>query len=508
MIEQRAPAPSGLRAVALTLLAVLLWNVAWYWRTAGEIAAIWWRSDTFGHGLVVLPVFAWLVWKRREAIGALRPCPAAWMALPAAAAATLWLLGELVSVSGAAHAGFVALLVFCMAGALGWRLARILSFPLVFLFFGLPVGEFLLPALMAMTADFTVASLRFSGIPVYQEGLQFVIPNGSWSVVEACSGIRYLIASLMLGALYAWLNYASLGKRLCFMAVAFAVPLLANGLRAYLIVLLGYLSNNRLATGVDHLIYGWVFFGIVIALMFWIGQRWADPERAVERAADGREPSPAPARWLRLASLALVSAAFVLVHDRLDQETPPCAARYELPAPATGWKARDVTRIAYRAHYAGWRGAADAVYDAPDGEAVLLQTAFFANQRAGAEMVTWENGLTDREGFSRSGLRPDPPAASALGALRSARLTAADGVRYLIWQWYVIGGDIVTRDWEAKLRLAVGRIAGRGDASMVFVLATPDDGAVAEARLHQFVAGHGAELREVFAGAEKGCAHE
>ena len=65
--------------------------------------------------------------------------------------------------------------------------------------FAVPVGEFLLPVFMEWTADFTVLALRLSGIPVYREGLQFVIPSGNWSVVEACSGIRYLIASLMVG---------------------------------------------------------------------------------------------------------------------------------------------------------------------------------------------------------------------------------------------------------------------------------------------------------------------
>jgi hypothetical protein len=38
-----------------------------------------------------------------------------------------------------------------------------------------------------------------------------------------------------------------------------------------MIVMLGFLSDNRIATGVDHLLYGWLFFGIVIVLMFWIG---------------------------------------------------------------------------------------------------------------------------------------------------------------------------------------------------------------------------------------------
>jgi hypothetical protein len=56
-----------------------------------------------------------------------------------------------------------------------------------------------------------------------------------------------------------------------------ALPILANGLRAYAIVMIGHLSNMKLAVGVDHLIYGWIFFGVMLVIMFAIGILWADP---------------------------------------------------------------------------------------------------------------------------------------------------------------------------------------------------------------------------------------
>ena len=79
----------------------------------------------------------------------------------------------------------------------------------------------MMPKLMEWTAWFTVLALRASGIPVYQEGLQFVIPSGNWSVVEACSGIRYIIASVTVGTLFAYLNYVTLRRRLIFIAISF-----------------------------------------------------------------------------------------------------------------------------------------------------------------------------------------------------------------------------------------------------------------------------------------------
>src|SRR5690606_29470903 len=92
----------------------------------------------------------------------------------------------------------------------GPAIARSLAFPLAFLFFAVPIGEFLTPIMMEYTADATVAALRWTGVPVYREGLHFTLPTGRWSVVEACSGLRYLIASLALGVLYAYLQFRTL----------------------------------------------------------------------------------------------------------------------------------------------------------------------------------------------------------------------------------------------------------------------------------------------------------
>ena len=153
--------------VAGALTLTFLWVVAWYWPTATEVAGIWWRSDTFAHGLIVLPAFAWLTWRARDRIGDLQPQPVAWMAVPILAAGLLWLLGSLVSVAAAQHFALFVMLVSAFVGVLGWKLSRILLFPLAFLFFGVPIGEFLLPTLMHYTAEFTVWALRLSGsLPV------------------------------------------------------------------------------------------------------------------------------------------------------------------------------------------------------------------------------------------------------------------------------------------------------------------------------------------------------
>jgi exosortase/archaeosortase family protein len=143
------------------------------------------------------------------------------------------------------------------------------------------MGENLIPWLQDVTAWFTVFFLKLNGIPVYVDGLYIQIPTGMFEVAVACSGIRYLIASAAVGALYGYLTYQKPYKQVIFFIFALCLPILANGIRAYGIVAIAYYSDMKYATGADHLVYGWLFFGLIIMLMFWIGGKFADPEKAI-----------------------------------------------------------------------------------------------------------------------------------------------------------------------------------------------------------------------------------
>jgi len=486
---------SGFGSVVMAIAFGVLWIIGWYWPTAQEMAGIWWRSDTYAHGLLVLPIFGWLVWRARDRIGSLRPTPVAWLALPAMLAGFLWLLGGLVSVAAAQHFALVSMLFCVLVGALGWKLSRILLFPLVFLFFGVPIGDFMLPTLMHYTAEFTVWALRLSGVPVYQEGLHFVVPNGRWSVVEACSGVRYLIASLTVGSLYAYLNYHSLYRRLIFMMIAVIVPILANWVRAYMIVMLGYLSDNTIAVGVDHLLYGWVFFGVVIFLLFWIGSRWhEDPAPPVSQGGVATPVGIAQIGAIALLALAVVPYPFAL--RALDAPVEEFPVALELPAPAKDWEGTTEATIAYRPHYVGARAEALAHYvHGSDSPPVALLVAWYYGQRDGSDMLGWGNGPVPERPHGVDVLRREVRVASTGTAVVQTLMAAPMG-RVLVWHAYRLDGRSLHRDSEVKIRLAFERLLGNGDESAAIVIMTPvsDDLGRAAQRLDEFLAAHQLEI--------------
>ena len=501
------PSPTALRRLipGLALLAAVLLLLR---DTAIAMVGIWERSDTFAHAFLVPPIVIWMIWRRGPILATMPARPAPWVLLPMAAVGLLWLLSELASVNAGTQLALVALIVLTVPLVYGTAITHALLFPLLFLFFSVPVGEFLVPVMMERTADFTVAALQWSGVPVYREGLQFVIPSGNWSVVEACSGVRYLIASFMVGTLFAYLNYSSTKKRVIFIAVSILLPILANWFRAYLIVMLGHLSGNKLAAGVDHIIYGWVFFGIVIGIMFMVGARWADPLEAAP-AVQGK-PSAAAlvvagrSPWV-MSAAGLVLLVLVVGADwQLNRPRGGEAPRLALPeSGGGGWQRVDQPLTSWVPNFSHANATAAQNYDLAE-QRVGVSVHYYRDQNYERKLVTSINTLTEGTTEARwaqidSGRTSLPVSGSEL-ALRTGVLRAvtnsAQSERLRVWQIYWVGGRFHTSDARAKVHGAIEKLMGRGDDAAAIFFYTPmrASAEAADATLARFVKANMADL--------------
>jgi exosortase A len=489
------------------LLTLLLAELLFYRETAMAMVTIWARSDTFMHGFLILPISLWLVWREREVLADMQPAPNPWFALGIAASGFVWLLGQIVTVAPVSQFALIGILVSTVAAILGARISLAMGFPLAFLLFAPPFGEFFLPQLMQWTADFTVLGLRFSGIPVYREGLQFVIPSGAWSVVEACSGVRYLIASLVLGTLFAYLNYRSLKRRLAFIAVSFVVPILANWLRAYIIVMLGHLSGNVLATGVDHLIYGWLFFGVVIFLMFAIGGRWADRPHSgkriehIQQSQDCQKNLAAPvSSFLKIAGIVMLILVLAPLGEwyLLQRRVAALPVFPDMTQLENGWQSGGrMSGPEWKPAYGNPSAEQNKIYSARN-QTVGMYIAYYRQQGYDRKLISSENMLVrsnDHVWAQVASEVVDRQFSSQLVPMRSAELRAG-GVdstnselqRLVVRQFFWINGFLTASDVRAKLLTAFTLLCGRGDDSAVIILYAPknqDNGG--EAALTAFV---------------------
>lgn len=259
-------------ALPLAILALGLLALGWVFRAEGVAAVtVWESSAAYNHGWLVLPVALWLGWTRRHRLAGLAPRPTAWAALPALGAGLLWLLAERLGVMEGRQFAALGVMLSLVLGVLGPRICRAMAAPLLYLVFLVPFGGFLVPALQQVTAAMIVLGLELLDIPHHADGLIIELAAGHFLVAEACAGLRFIIASLAFGALYALVMFRSPGRRLLVMLLAVAVPVLANGLRALGIVVLGHHLGSAEAAAADHLIYGWVFFSLVILLLILAG---------------------------------------------------------------------------------------------------------------------------------------------------------------------------------------------------------------------------------------------
>lgn len=480
--------PAHGRTAVLAYALAVVWLLCWYWETAWSMAGIWMHSDAFMHCPLIPVIAAWLAWRRREALARTPASPDRKTLVLMAIVGCGWLAGELAAVNTVTQFALAALVVLAVPALFGWRIARVIAFPLLFLFFCVPFGDFLLPTLMEWTADFTVFALRLSGVPVYREGLQFVLPSGNWSVVEACSGIRYLTASVTVGSLFAYLSFHSAKRRTLFMIAAVLVPIVANWLRAYGIVLLGHLSGNKLATGVDHLIYGWLFFGMVMMLTFMVAGRWAQaaPEMP-DIDGPGVAGLGAPAKSRRAIMIAVMAVTCLpqlanVGLQHLGSDTVP-----DLQMPAAlggGWRQgplpadwRPVFRNPSKEIQAGFVG--------PKGT-VGLYVGYYRHQGYARKLVSSENSLAERKEWDR----PDPAWAvvrngrrditvagqevqARTAELRGALAQGSGDRRLAVWQWYWVNGYLTANDNVAKARIALLRLLGRKDDSAVIIVYAP-----------------------------------
>lgn len=490
----------ALVSCGIALLAILIA----FWSTYVAIVEIWWRSETFAHGFIILPIVGFLIWRKRNELLRLTPEPAPIALVPVFAATFLWLLGYSVDIAVAQHVAAVALIPSMIWLCMGTQVARNITFPLLYIFFAAPFGDFLMGPLQDVTAAISVWLLQLTGIPVYWEGRFLHIPSGDFEVAQACSGIRYLIASLALGTLYAYLTYKSYWRRLIFIILSLLIPIIANGLRAYGIIMLAHLSDYKLAVGFDHIIYGWIFFGIVIFALLWVGSFFRDTTTG-DNSVAATDKLPKPMAGLsRFAAWAVVSIVLAtsspVIAAWLDsrESRSPIKAIF-LPKGENGWSGPAVSSDEWTPKFAG-AVHTQGVYR-KGNLTVDVYLAYYYRQVQGAELIGWNNAVYDSKNSKRLG---GGKGAVQLGdgsekwPVNYMNVTSGDSQR-LIWYWYEIDGKPTTNRITAKYYEMLRRLSASKKGSAALLLSSSYEISQQEASdaLNAFLADMLPSLREV-----------
>jgi exosortase A len=465
-----AAAASPWRAPLAALGGACALILALFHRDAADVAAIWWTSSTFSHCLLIPPIIAWLVWQRRAELARLAPAPWTPGLLLVGAGAVGWLLGEAGGIASGRHLGLLMMLQGAVVATLGKAVARGLAFPLCYALFLVPVGEEIVPAMQTVTARIAAGLLALSGVPAHLEGIFITTPTGYFEVAEACAGVKFLIAMAAFGALVANVCFRSWPRRAAFMAVALIVPVLANGVRAWGTIWIAHRTGSTdFAASFDHVVYGGIFFALVIALILALGWRffdrgvdepWFDPDRLPKAA--GAPLVPVVAAALAVAALPVLWTGSVAAAG-----AQPLPAELAMPDVAGWQRVPAAPGRAWHPHFAGADRLRLAHYRDREGRVVTLAIALFARQEEGRELVGFGQGAVGPDGaWAWTADAPAPPGG------RAERI-ASHGVERQVASFYRVGDIVTGSGVGVKLETLRVRLLG-GPQRAVAVLASAE----------------------------------
>jgi exosortase A len=435
-----------------------------------------WETGTYSHGLLVLPISIWLIWRDRKQIKQRRRSSSFLAVVVVVLLASGWLVGELAHANLLRQFSVMAMIPALVWGVLGSEVALAIWYPLFYLIFAVPMGDSLIPRLQDLTAWFTVSALQATGIPALLEGRLIYVSSGTWEVAQACSGIRYLIASVVLGTLFAHLAFRSWRRKLAFLSACVAVPIVANWIRAYTIILFAHTVSKSLAMGIDHVIYGWIFFSFLTVCLLGISLAWSDKDGSPDRRLqEGRRP-PVSQGSRDHAMLVLLCFVVVTGAVRLWADNIQNPKQWVTPTPAI----RPISVNAPWKSVSAENGPSVATFGNADREIsawfsdgyhrVQVYAAYYAVQRPGAEMIVAENGLKQQEWRELSHTRRHLGAIS----LNEAIMSCPNETR-LVWYWYWVDGRVVARPDFAKLLRAKAEITGRPRPAGAIFVSVPID---------------------------------
>jgi exosortase A len=459
-------------AVAGVVLAIV------FQRDISGAIRVWIESTAYNHCFLILPLVGYLLWERRAVIASVSPRPSFWPLLAMPLLSIAWLVAAILDIQEARQFVFVAIFEIVLLVVLGPRLVWLLLAPFLFLFFLVPSGAFLVPSLQKITADFSIAGLQVLGIPVFSDGFMIDIPEGTFEVAEACAGLRFLIASTVFGCFFAVVMYRSIIRRIFFIALSVTVPIAANGLRALGIIVLAHVEGSAAAVEADHILYGWLFFSLVMIILIAVGMTFA--QKPVSYIAVRRDERPKGAAWRMAAAMAaavLLALAGPAYAARLNALYPPAPLlEARAPAVAPPWHTVSDPSADWRPLIAGADGEFFQAFQEPGSDVVLRSVALYRLRAIGNSLTTTGNRLVDNTRWHIAGYDRAKASFDGRRTTVASTETVSGPRRRLVWSFYVVDGQIAAGLIHTKLLQARAVLFERAPVgAFVAVSASMDD---------------------------------
>ncbi len=486
-----------------------------YYSTLAQLVFHGWRRDDYSYGYLIPFVVLYLIWDKRSRLASL-PSKPSWtgFALVGTAFCLFW-IGEL----GGEYFTLYISLWLMIAGLcwihLGWQKLKELAFPLIMLFTMFPLPNFLYTKiswqLKLISSQLGVLMMQAVGMSAYREGNVIDLGFTQLQVVDACSGLRYLIPLIVLGLLLAYFFKAPFWKRVVVVVSTVPLSILTNSLRIALTGILYERWGAAVAEGFFHGFSGWFIFivslGVLLAEM-WVltrfGRRRSEGRGHPQELQDGRgkvgegQKLEHQARWWAQAqfwaAVVLLSATLAISQGVEFREKIPISKPFvQFPLQVGEWTGSKV-------------GMEDQILDALDlsdyvmidyrdraGKQVNFYVAYYESQRKGESIHTPETCLPGSGWLFRQAGRTDVPVPDhrthPMPVNRA--LMQKGSTKQMVYYWFPQRGRILTNAYELKLYAFWDALTRQRTDGALVRLITPiydvEEPAQAEQRLQTFI---------------------
>ena len=274
------------------LIILTLSIILFYWPVLTRMINYLSTNDDYSYGLIIPLVSGYIVYQKWPQIKQMTWQPSWWGLLLIMGGLWLNIIGELAADLYVPRVSFVICLFGIAVLVGGWRLLRILIFPLFLLFLMIPLPDLITKALtlplQLISSQLATGILQLIGIPVFRQGNIIDLGVRQMQIVDACSGLRYILALFALGVIFCYFYQRKPWKILILMIVLIPATILANAMRVAAMGL-----YPALLEGFWHAFSGWLIFifcfGILAVVNYFLN-RLSPPEVEEISVSDDKTP--------------------------------------------------------------------------------------------------------------------------------------------------------------------------------------------------------------------------
>ena len=475
--ESRCRRPSVFAAICASVSVVFVLFL--FWGGVRSAAFLWLHSSAYNHSLLILPIFAYLLWSARAGLAGLAPQPSLWGSGIILAFAGVWLLSFLSGVAEGVQFAIVGMIQGVLLTLFGRRIYLRLLLPFSYLWLLVPSGEALLPMLQLATAKAATVMLDAVGISAFRDGIVIEVSSGAYLVAPGCAGLNFVLAGLAASIAYAELVYRTWRRRAAFIVAVLVLAVVGNMARVFLIIALAHATHNLGNIAGDHIFYGWAFFSVLLLGAMALGQRFRQDQ--VTTAVIGPKTLSAPLSAILAASvLTMVLAAAAPMALWLFWPNEAWPVPVVAPLSCGGWEiaaaSRDWPNVVFQVD-----GMASVDCTQVGHSVHLVQAVLSRPVRLGrlAGVERWVAASANWSRTERTQLRlgdQDIPV--------QADLEVRGGSKRLVWSMFWAKGRWRVPGWRTALADLMSELGGARDSVLILVSTEADNG---EAVLRDFL---------------------